>query len=363
MKIIHCSDMHLESKMESNLDSKKAQERRHEILITYQRMIKYAVENNVQIILIAGDMFDKRNVSAKVKNIVINSIKSNPQIDFIYLKGNHDEINFISDLEIIPSNLKLFSSDEWITYRYGNITISGIEFGEHLGERKINNTLLLNKNDINLVVLHGQVSETTPTYKNELINIKSLKNKNIDYLALGHIHKFEQERLDERGIYCYPGCLEGRGFDECGEKGFVLLDINETDKKIETEFVPFASRHLYEIEVDVSGTMTTPEVEDKIDEYLKDIEKEALVKIVLVGETEINSERDISYLEKRYGSIYYFVKVYDKTTLKIDYKNYENDASLKGEFIRLVLGEDLPQDIKQKIIITGIKAIRGEEVE
>ena len=41
MKIIHCSDMHLESKMESNLDSKKAQERRHEILITYQRMISY----------------------------------------------------------------------------------------------------------------------------------------------------------------------------------------------------------------------------------------------------------------------------------------------------------------------------------
>ena len=44
MKIIHCSDLHLDSKMKSNLDSKKAKERRNEILITYQNMVKYAVE-------------------------------------------------------------------------------------------------------------------------------------------------------------------------------------------------------------------------------------------------------------------------------------------------------------------------------
>ena len=54
MKIIHCSDLHLDSKMKSNLDSKKAKERRNEILITYQNMVKYAVENNVKIIMYQG---------------------------------------------------------------------------------------------------------------------------------------------------------------------------------------------------------------------------------------------------------------------------------------------------------------------
>ena len=58
MKIIHCSDLHLDSKMKSNLDSKKAKERRDEILITYQNMINFAKENGVKIILIAGDLFD-----------------------------------------------------------------------------------------------------------------------------------------------------------------------------------------------------------------------------------------------------------------------------------------------------------------
>lgn len=361
MKIIHCSDLHLDSKMNSNLDSKKAKERRDEILITYQNMINYAVQNDVKIILIAGDMFDKKNISVKAKNIVLDSITSNPQIDFLYLKGNHDEAGFIEDLENIPSNLKLFNNKKWTTYEYGKIKITGIEFGE-MESYEIYNTLMLGKSDINIVTLHGQEVRYDPKDKSEIINIQSLKNKNIDYLALGHVHKFKQESLDTRGFYCYSGCLEGRGFDECGEKGFVLLDIDEENSNITSKFVPFSGRRLYEIEVNVCGTSTTLETESRIDEKLKDIEKEALIKIILVGKVEIDTERDLQYLEKKYNSIYYFVKIYDQTTLKIDYMAYENDASLKGEFIRLVLTQDLSNEEKRKIITTGIKALSGEEV-
>lgn len=361
MKIIHCSDLHLDSKMKSNLDSMKAKERRDEILRTYQNMVEYAAENDVEIIIIAGDMFDKKNITVKAKNVVLDSIFSHPEIDFIYLKGNHDEASFILDLEEIPSNLKLFTNTGWTSYRYGKIVISGIEFG-NLSNYEIYNTLMLNKNDINIVTLHGQEVKYDQKDKAEIINIQSLKNKNIDYLALGHVHRFKQERIDNRGIYCYSGCLEGRGFDECGEKGFVLLDINEEKQKIESKFIPFAGRHLYEINVDITGTSTTLEVEEKIDNMIEKIEKEALIKIVLIGKVELNSERDIKYLEKKYKNMFYFAKIYDETTLKIDYMTYENDASLKGEFIRLVLKQNLSEEEKRKIITIGIKALTGEEV-
>lgn len=361
MKIIHCSDLHLDSKMKSNLDSKKAKERRDEILLTYQNMVKYAIENEVKIILIAGDMFDKKNITVKAKNIVLDSIHSNPQIDFIYLKGNHDEASFISDLEEIPSNLKLFNNQEWTIYEYGKIKIAGIEFGG-IGSYEIYNTLILNKSDINIVTLHGQESKYDQKDKTEIINLQFLKNKNIDYLALGHIHKFKQAKIDNRGIYCYSGCLEGRGFDECGEKGFVLLDIDEQALKIKSTFIPFSGRLLYEVKVDVSNTISTLDTEAKIEESIKDIEEEALVKIVLTGKVDIGSERDISYLEKKYKNKFYFAKIYDETTLKIDYMTYENDASLKGEFIRLVLKQDLSEEEQRKIIMTGIKALSGEEI-
>ena len=361
MKIIHCSDLHLDSKMESNLDTKKAKERRDEILRTYQNMVEYASKNDVKIILIAGDLFDKKECTKKAKNIVLDSIISNKQIDFIYLKGNHDEANFFHDLEEYPENLKLFNNEEWTIYKYGNISIAGIEFGKN-SNYEIYNSLMFNKNDINIVCLHGQETNYNPKDKTEIINLSELKNKNIDYLALGHIHKFKQEKLDNRGIYCYSGCLEGRGFDECGKKGFVLLEIDEKQKSLKSEFIPFSYRNLYEINVDITNSLTTLDTEMRIDEQLKGIEKEELIKIVLKGAIEIDSERDINYLEKKYKDLYYYAKIYDETTLKIDYMDYKHDASLKGEFIRLVLSQNLSEEETKRIITTGIKALSGEEV-
>ena len=87
MKIIHCADLHLDSKMTSNLSKEQAKERKMEILRTYSRMIEYAKNNDVKAIIIAGDLFDTRNVSATARNLVKDSITSNPDIDFYYLKG------------------------------------------------------------------------------------------------------------------------------------------------------------------------------------------------------------------------------------------------------------------------------------
>lgn len=358
MKIIHCSDLHLDSKMEANLDKEKARQRKNEILLSFQNMIDFANENDVKIIIIAGDLFDKNKVSVKAKNIVKDAILAHPNIDFIYLKGNHDEESFIIDE--VPENLKLFNGNKWETYRYENIVISGIEFGEK-DNYEIYKTLMLNQNDFNIVVLHGQEANYADKKdKTEIINLKELKNKNIDYLALGHIHKYKMEKLDNRGMYCYSGCLEGRGFDECGDKGFVLLNIE--NNKIDTQFIKNSTRNLEEIEVDITDTLTTTEVEIKIDEKIKDISRENLIKIVLTGKVAINSERDIEYLLKKYSDQFYFIKIYDKTTLKINYMDYENDASLKGEFIRMVLNEKLTDEEKKQIIITGIRSLSGEDI-
>ena len=96
MKIIHCADLHLDSKMTANLSKEQAKERKNEILRTFTRMVDYAKKNNVKVVLIAGDMFDTRNVSAMARNTVRDVITQNPEIDFLYLKGNHAEVLWLS---------------------------------------------------------------------------------------------------------------------------------------------------------------------------------------------------------------------------------------------------------------------------
>lgn len=360
MKLIHCADLHLDSKMETNLSKEKSRERKNEILITFERMVEYAKLNEVRAIIIAGDMFDKSQITQKAKKIVKNAIYSNPKIDFIYLKGNHDEAGFLDEEEAIPENLKLFNSSKWTTYEYEDVNITGIEFGG-LDNYDLYSSLMLEKNKLNIVVMHGQEVESNLKDKAEIISLKQLKNKNIDYLALGHVHTYKQEKLDNRGVYCYSGCLEGRGFDECGEKGFVLL--NTSNGRIDAEFVPFASRTLYEVNVDLTGVTETSEIEEKINEQTESIPSSSIVKIVLGGEAEIGEERDIDYFTKKFENRFYGLKIEDKPKRKIDYMKYQNDISLKGEFIRLVLSqEDLSEEEKSKIISTGIKALSGEEI-
>ena len=113
---------------------------------------------------------------------------------------------------------------------------------------------------------------------------------------------------------------------------------------------------------DITGTTENNQIEEKIKEQVKDIPKTSLVKIILTGEVDVECERDIEYLTKKFEQDFYFVKIYDRPTFKIDYMKYQYDASLKGEFIRLVLGQDLTDEEKSQIISTGIKALSGEEV-
>ncbi len=369
MKIIHCADLHLDSKMTANLTSEQARERQAELLHTFKKMIAYARGMQVRAIIIAGDLYDKKSISKAARNAFYDGITENPEIDFYYLQGNHDADSFLNSLEEIPPNLKIFGN-EWKTYIVNdsgskNVTITGVELNQD-NSNLIYSSLVLNTDLFNIVTLHGQDAEHISKEKVEVIGLSQLKNKGIDYLALGHVHAYKEGPLDRRGTFCYCGCLEGRGFDECGEHGFVVLDINEETKTCTRTFVPAASRNLYTVEVDVSGCMSTSDISKKISITLseKAIEKKHLVKIVLMGNVDVECEKNIHYLTKEFESRFYFLKIYDETKIKIDYQDFRLDQSLKGEFVRTVMSAtDISEEEKGIIIRYGIQALAGEEME
>ena len=216
MKIIHTADIHLGSKMDSRFGKTVSDERKAEVRNTFRRLVEYAKEEGVAVVMLCGDIFDSDRPFKKDKDFFYSVIKSTPEIDFLYLKGNHDTDDKLP--EVLPENLKLFS-DKWTSYAYENTVISGTEITA-ANASSYPAALSLRKDTLNIVMLHGQASDGA----GGSVNLKKLKNRNIDYLALGHIHKPSEGVLDERGVYVYCGCLEGRGFDETGEHGFVLLD-------------------------------------------------------------------------------------------------------------------------------------------
>lgn len=367
MKLIHCADIHLNSSLSTHLGGEKRKQRRTEILHTFLRMVDYAEEQSVDGILIAGDLFDTKKVDRSTGNAVISAITGYPEILFFYLRGNHDADGFLQSLDKIPDNLKLFG-DTWRSYAWEEdgetIVITGAESSAR-NAQTLYTSLRLDPKHINLVMLHGQ--ETPYASRTgqdaEQIPLAMLQNKGIDYLALGHIHTYKRGQLDARGIYVYPGCLEGRGFDECGVHGFCLLDIDAVHHKMQDTFVPFASRRLWEASVDVSGCAAGKDVLDAVRETLQEmqVQSEDLVKVCLTGSLPAGVEVDAELLAMQLSQSFFYVKVVNRIVPEIDYASYSYDTSLKGEFVRLVQAQTgLSEEEKAKIIQTGILALTGE---
>ena len=354
MKIIHTADLHLESKMGVNFGKAEAAKRRNELLFTFERLAEEASKKNIKIIIIAGDMFDTKSLSKKSKDYILNIFKNHSDIDFIYTSGNHDESNFFFDLEELPSNFKMFDN-EWKTYSYDDLDITGINYNEKT-DMIMYDTLNLDKQRKNIVVLHGQIS----TYKSEgCINLNQLMDKGIDYLALGHIHSYKYSRIDERGIWAYSGCLEPRGFDELGEKGYVLID---TEDITNPTFIKFSMRTCHEISVDINGLVEWMDITNKVMEEVKNIPNEDLIHLTLVGEYNINLLKRVELLKEKLSQKFFSAKVKDKTKLAIDIETYKGEISLKSEFIQKVLSSDLDDETKQIVLEMGIKALLGDDI-
>ncbi len=373
MKLIHTADIHLDSKLSRHLDDARAAERKNELLSTFQNIVHYAVSNSVDAILIAGDLFDIRNISATARDAVISVILNNPNITFFYLRGNHDAGAFLDAFKNriqsdLPENLKLFK-ETWTSYHFTGqdgteVVITGAEINRD-NNTALESSLALNQAECNIVMLHGQESETKGKNDAEIIPIRSYQNRGIDYLALGHIHQPKIAQLDARGTYSYCGCPEGRGFDEIGPRGFNLLTVK--DGTVDVRFVPFAQRIIYDMKVDVSNALTNDDAVGLIRSAFEEggVLFKDLAKVRLSGETGIDVHFDIAYIAHVLNENYYLIRVKDESRPAVVYDSFIADMSLKGEFVRMVKDavdrEQIDEEDAGKIIALGIRLLSGEE--
>ena len=220
-------------------------------------------------------------------------------------------------------------------------------------------------NDINIVTLHGQENEYKGKDKTEIIPISELRGRGIDYLALGHVHEYKLKTLDSRGVYCYPGCLEGRGFDECGDHGFVLLDVDEEKGDIIPSFVDFAYRKLHTMDVDITGLDNSGEIIEKVKKDLLSnrYSERDMIKIRLIGNVDENAEVNENLIATAVMDDFFFVKAKNESRVSVDFRKYALDESLKGFFIRLVEEDDeIDEETKGQIVRMGLRALSGEEI-
>ena len=395
VRLIHTADLHLDSAFSSRFSKEEAEERRQSLLMAWNRLLSYGIEKKVQAVLIAGDLFDSAVVSRSTMEIFLSSIRRNPDISFFYLRGNHDTENTFRFQENLPKNLFLFSKGGKKYRLNEKLILAGKEYYGSTERNKDGfpgqSFWNFKEEDCNLFMLHGELTESDIRYplepasgigvrneegaeqdrnaENEVqdnagISLKALSRYPVHYLALGHIHKRGEGQFGSIR-YAYPGCLQGRGFDEEGEKGFFYLEVNEETKEIQTEFIPIKEGEFRILEVELCEEDDSLSALEKIEEKIKDeacTEKDSL-RILLKGEKSPEGERNLRYLERALSERFSYVEVKEESRLVLRKEDYIHEKSLKGEFLRMVSdSESLSEEEKEKIILLGIGLLQGEEL-
>ncbi len=353
MKIIHTSDIHLDSPLTARLTPSAAKERKRELVASFRQLIDDAVNISADAVIIAGDLFDNEKVTERTLESVMGFIEGAKGVTFFYLTGNHEKDRLLSSGVSLPENLKIFGED-WTYFKLGGHTVAG----RSTVAEGMFSSLVLDKADTNIVVLHGELSEYSGKEK---IAISEFSHHPIDYLALGHYHTYSERRINDRTVAVYSGTPEGRGFDETGDKGYVLIDTS--GERINSRLIKRAMRTLHLTEVDITGANKEIEIENRVSYAISQIDSRDLIRVVLTGEHEPEVKRDTESLKERFASRYFYLEVKDESRLRISAEDYKNDKSLKGEFIRLVMAKEaLSDEEKAAVIECGLRALAGEAI-
>ena len=370
VKILHTADCHLGSSrvalggMHMN--------GRQELCAAFFRIIRICRDENIDFLLIAGDLFEMPFVSESLAKDIIDSFSQIPDTKVIIATGNHDAAlsGSVYSRRDFPKNVTLFTGDaELCDFPEKNVCIYGAGFSAKSEKRSLIDDFPAPKNDrINIGVLHADLTASSQDSSYNPITTAQIAASGLDYLALGHIHK--RTPIEKAGsvYYSYCGCPDGRGFDEDGSCGVYIGTVGKGFQKL--EFRKLSSRVYLSFSADITGAVSSSDAADKIEAVLRknygEPSEHKLFKITLIGSIStdvfLNPERIRMILEER--SI--FCTVADKTAAALDsIEKIAAEHGLRGAFADKMLKkiQNAPEDEKeflQTALQLGLKAFDCE---
>lgn len=327
VKILHAADFHLDSAFAASPPGLAAQ-RRRESRAAVERLSNYVNQNRIGVVLLAGDLFDGETVYRETVEQLTEALAGMAARVFI-APGNHDFYSARSLYATLdwPENVHIFKTAEMerVDLPELNCAVFGAAFTAPSRERgPLAGFRAPDDGTLKLGVLHTEL-DGAPGYGP--VSREEIAASGLDYLALGHTHAFGGVCRAGGTAYAYSGCLEGRGFDECGPRGFLAGDAEPG--RVDLNFVPFALRRYEILTVDVTGK--TPE--SALRGALPEDTLHDLFRVVFTGETDERGVDTRAILE-RFAPGFFHLELRDKTHIGEDVWARAAEDSLRGEFLR-----------------------------
>ena len=352
MRVLHFADLHLGVESYGHIDAATGlSTRQNDILSSLDRVIDYALQNDIDLVLFAGDAYKSREPSQTQQREFAKRINrlSSKGLPVFLLIGNHDLPNAAgkaTSTEIFDTlsvnNVYVAGKPDIykIPTRHGIVQIVSLPWlrrsallskedyknlnFEQLNQRmqesltNIINTLAAKLDPALPAILAAHIwvvgamlgTEKMMTIGQEHTLLQSnITNPAFDYIALGHIHR--RQVLQSNPPVVYAGSLEKLDFgDEDDEKGFYVIDIeiDKTGKKqVAFDFHPTDGRRFLTINVALTAQDTDPTavILAKISEQ-SDKVKDAIVRLQLSLPSEIEGYLKDNEIRNALKDAYYF---------------------------------------------------------
>jgi len=342
VRFIHTSDIHLDTSFSAaGLPSRLGDRKREAIRATLKHILEDACSSSLDFVLVAGDLFEHDRVVPDTVQFLKCQFAAISPVKVFVAPGNHDPCVRDSpyNTESWPDNVHIFRKEEFgsIELPEAGVRITGFGFNRaHLTTRVFQQLSALPPDLVNVVVAHGSDLARVPAGKavHCPFTMDELVGKNVRYFAFGHYHQQrEVARSGDGTRVWYAGIPEGRGWDEEGECGYLLVEIEGDDTRVVRR--PSAQFPLKTLRIECDGLTNREQI---IEELLKGqgdlFDANSILRVQLVGAVDPRLDLSIPEMGERLSGAALYIQWDDRTEPAVDLDVLARENTLVGRFVR-----------------------------
>ena len=373
MKILHTTDIHLDWKFSGIQDVRKRQRRYQEHRDVFRRIVDVGLEEDVNVMLIAGDLFEQNSFSLDTIRFIQRELARLNSIPIFIAPGNHDpfvqgnpylldgwgeHVHIFREKWLVPYLLK-----EYDAAVYGIAHTAYQDKRNYLKEFTVEDT-----NKLNIVLLHGSDINAIPEIHREEVyfpfTLDDLFNCGANYIALGHYHVC-RFILEDKPIAAYPGSPEGMRFSEQGKRYVLVGEITKDGNQLREVCVN--QREYQDLKWDCSDCTTREAVLDGIRQMVKSQGLSAhILRIQLTGTVSPDIDLNLSLMQETLNEFCFQSLLVDETSPLWDLDALKKQPNVRGEFVRklsemIQKAEGEQKALYQAALNYGLEALSEKE--
>lgn len=296
LSFVHAADLHLDSPFIgiSGIDPDLGERLSKATFQAYEAVIEFCIDEEVDFLLIAGDVYDSDDKSLYAQVRFIEGLRKLEVagIQVFICHGNHDPLDSWSASLKWPSNVHIMRGDraEVVEFKKGGVTaaIVGMSYPtQHIMKNLVKYFPKKEENwPFTIGLLHCSVGSNPDHDPYAPCTLQDLRELGYDYWALGHIHT-PSIICNESPVVIYPGNPQGRHSGETGAKGCFYVEISPRGA-ISTKFIETDSVRWYIKEISIEGLEKEGELVESLQNQLDEIRensegRSAICRLVLNG--------------------------------------------------------------------------------